>query len=141
METCTVYRVEHKTEGHGPYLKFIEEEDDNGESYRYSGSHDEVAGLHSAHEASDDHPGPAGDGLYPYMRDEHVHGFDSREKLDTWFAGFKRKLDRAGFVVNVYKAPFDSWYPSDSGKQCIFRKDLSTLVDTQSVIGYSSYKS
>lgn len=133
MTTRTVYRVEHETEGYGPYLKMGTSEW-SGE--QYSETHEEVEGLHDAHESSDDHPGPRMDGLSWERTQDHVFGFDSRKDVDKWFKGFKRKLRAAGFVVRTYETPEDDWYPGDSGKQCIFRRDLSRVVDTNSVIGY-----
>ena len=135
MTTRTVYRVEHKDGGHGPYLK---PESDEWDEERWFTVHDEVEGLHSAHERSKAHPGPRQDGLEYDRTEDHVHGFDSRKLLDKWFKGFKRKLHAAGYVVRVYEAPEDSWYPGDSGRQCIFRKDLSGVVDTQNIIAYRS---
>lgn len=140
MNTRTVYRVEHAEEGYGPYLKYVpEEEDEFGDtSGGYADMHWEVEGLHDAHEESDAHPGPRQDGLSQERTYGHCHGFDSRELADKWFKGFKRKLHAAGFVVNIYEAPEESTFTSDSGKQTIFKKDSSKLVDTQSVIRYRS---
>lgn len=138
--TRTVYRVEHKDEGHGPYLKLEPYDDeDGGGTYMDFTTHWEVSGLHRAHEGSDDHPGPRMDDLSWERTENHVFGFDERGLLDLWFKGFKRRLHAAGFVVRIYEAPEDSTFTGDSGKQCIFRKDLSTVVDTQSVIAYRSY--
>ena len=130
MKTRTVYRVEHEVEGYGPYLKVDEDMDFS--------PHEDVKGLHDAHEASNSHPGPRMDGLSYERTHRHVHGFDTRSLLDEWFAGFKRKLKSAGFVVRVYEAPAESTFTGESGRQCIFRKDMSRLVDTQSVIAYRS---
>lgn len=136
--TRTVYRIEHKDEGYGPYLKMVTEEYEDDDDLTYSDVHYEVEGLHDAHERSRAHPGPRDDGLNRGRTDDHVHGFDSRELADKWFKGFKRKLKAAGFVVNVYEAPEDSTITGESGKQTIFLKNKSRLVDTQSVIRYRS---
>lgn len=138
--TRTIYRIEHKDEGYGPYLKMVTEEfnDEDYDDLTYSDVHYEVEGLHDAHERSTAHPGPRDDGLGRCRTDDHVHGFDSRELADKWFKGFKWKLKAAGFVVNVYEAPEDSTFTSDSGKQTIFLKNRSRLVDTQSILRYRS---
>lgn len=122
----TIYRVEHKDHGHGPYLK-LDEDGDNS-------THHEVDGLHDAHEGSKAHPGPRGDGLSWEISHYHVHGFDSRQKLDKWFKGFKRKLHAAGYVIRVFEALDESTFTSDSGKQTIFIKNDATLVDTMAVV-------
>lgn len=125
----TVYRVEHEEHGHGPYLK------PDNEDPGYSSAHWEIDGLHDAHEASKAHPGPRQDGLgWDIITDSHVHGFDSRELLDKWFSGFKRKLHEAGYVIRVFEAPEQSTFTSDSGKQTIFIKHLSRVVDTLPVV-------
>lgn len=137
MSTRTVYRVEHKEHGYGPYPKFVpdmEDEDGGG----YADMHWEIEGLHDAHEESTAHPGPRQDGLSGYRTYDHFHGFDSRELADKWFKGFKRKLSAAGFVVNVYEAPAESTITSRSGKQTIFLKSEAKIVDTQSVVRYRS---
>jgi len=125
LKTVTVYRVEHKEKGHGPYL------DRNG---IFRG----VSGLHTAHERSPQHPGPRQDGL-----GWDVYGksfaFPDRERMDWWFKDFKHKLNREGFVVNIYEVGEEHTTVSESGKQVIFEKDQAKLVDTQSVIGYSKY--
>lgn len=122
----TVYRVEHKDHGHGPYLR-PDEDGDNDVHY-------EIAGLHDAHEGSTAHPGPRGDGLSWELSRHHVHGFDSRAKLDRWFTGFKRKLHAAGYVIRVFEALDESTYTSDSGRQTIFVKAEAKVVDTMSVV-------
>lgn len=138
MTTRTVYRVEHKEHGYGPYLKPDKFYDEDGDFYDEDfTTHYDVDGLHDAHNDSDDHPGPRCENLNFERTYQHVFGFDERKLADAWFKGFKRKLHAAGFVVNVYEAPAGSTFTGDSGRQCIFRKDLSRLVDTQSVIAYS----
>jgi hypothetical protein len=128
--------VEHEEHGYGPYLKPEEFEDEDGISSVYSETHWDVEGLHDAHENSDDHPGPRMDGLSWERTHYHVFGFISRETLDTWFKGFKRKLKAAGFVVRVYEASGLTTHVGESEKQCIFVKHEAKLVDTQSVIAY-----
>ena len=68
MQTELVYRVEHKRNGYGPYLK--------------SGDvHAEVSGLHRAHGMSTAHPGPhsATEDLTAVLRGAHSFGFPSRK--------------------------------------------------------------
>lgn len=137
MTTRTVYRVEHKEQGYGPYLKPEEDENEENGWSAYSETHWEVEGLHDAHENSDDHPGPRMDGLSWDRTDYHVFGFISRKSLDEWFKGFEHKLHAAGFVVNVYEASELTTHVGGSERQCIFVKHDSKLVDTQSVIAYS----
>ena len=121
-----VYRVEHVEHGNGPYIR-----KDRGINWC-------IRGLHDAHQASSDHPGPKQDGLWMALNEyKHVFGFPTREAADWWFKNFKHKLKAEGFVVNVYESEYVR--VSDSGKQCIFEKNPERLIDTQSVIGYSKY--
>jgi len=116
--TTTVYRVEHSVTGEGPYIR--SNRDTNW---------DAVPGLHRAHNMSDAHPGPyADDVVGRKLRDEHSFGFSSREQLDKWFKGFKKKLHTAGFVIRVFEAPEDTTVIS--GHQTIFVKDDSKVVQT-----------
>lgn len=126
----TVYRVEHAEGGYGPYLKQEADEDLS----LYTETHYEVAGLHDAHRASVEHPPPGMDGLMWDITDEHVHGVDSLELLDTWFEGFHKELDKAGFVIRVYKAPKATTFTGESGKQTIFIKADSKVVDTLPIL-------
>jgi hypothetical protein len=128
LQTELVFRVEHKLEGYGPYIHA------NGDA------HGEVAGLHYAHGSSVAHPGPLSpkEELTQVLRIGHSFGFPSRAALDKWFAGFKRKLHAAGFVIRTYEAPSDTTYHSNSGKQVIFMRDLSDVVDTEPAVRYRS---
>ena len=117
MKTITIHRVEHREEYHGPYL-------DNDRDTYY-----EIPGLHQAHGSSKSHPGPRMDEEIGWAFGvEHSFGFGSREQLDKWFKGFKRKLAAKDFVIRVYEAPFDTTTVTDH--QAIFIRDDSRLVDT-----------
>jgi hypothetical protein len=70
------------------------------------------------------------------MTEAHSFGFGTREQLDRWFKGFKRKLHKAGFVIRIYEAPDASTYISD--RQAIFVKADSNLVQTLPAVRWGS---
>lgn len=120
----TIYRVEHREHGHGPYL-------DNDRDMYWG-----IEGLHDAHEGSRKHPGPRGDsGLDWDWSERQRFGFGSRKRLDEWFKGFKRKLHEAGFVIRVYEAPDET--TSISEHQALFIKEDSRLVETIPVVRWA----
>ena len=126
MKKVTVFRVEHKDVGNGPYIHA------NGDLNRT------IAGLHNAHQTSSKHPGPRTD-INAVLYYWHSFGFPHRPAADWWFKNFKQKLHREGYVINVYECNEEDVVVSESRKQCIFEKKKAKLVDTQSVIGYSKY--
>lgn len=123
-KTSTVYRVEHETDGCGPYrMAYIH------------------TGLADAHLGSVEHPTPCMESFDYFWNipEEALFGCPSREKLDQWFKGFKQVLAREGFVVRVYECPEDSVHVFPSGKQVYFNKETASRIDTQSLMAYSRY--
>lgn len=118
----TVYRVEHREHGYGPYI-------DNDMD-----THHPIDGLHDAHQRSNVHPGPRGDSdlSWDFVGGTHRFGFASRKQLDKWFKGFKRKLHEAGFVIRVFEAPDETTVIGE--RQAIFIKEEAKLVATLPVV-------
>lgn len=84
--------------------------------------------LNSAH-TNTAHPSPWQDSTINYRFNEGmVCGFESREALDKWFRGFKRKMDHHGFVIRVYEVPEGQYHIGLS--QVIFYKKNSKRLDT-----------
>jgi hypothetical protein len=105
-----VYRVEHKEIGCGPYCPML---------YKHVELHN-MAVVHN-------------DRTHPTLLEEHIqhisnwrHGFDSLEKLLTWFDGWFDTLARHNFHIAVYDAQEFKRAPI----QCIFDPMESLLLDT-----------
>lgn len=123
MRTKRVYRVEHKDTGDGPY--------NSGDSSHYT-----INGLHPTHSNSDDHPGVQVD-VWEFVSGVHYCGFSTLDQAHEWFKGFKQKLRRHGYVINVYEAPATGLYLGISGKQLVFLRDDSVKVDTLPIYRYA----
>lgn len=124
-----VYRVEHRTYGHGPYVvplsayecgAFCDDKCEHDQAYdeacRVSGR------LCRDHSLNKDHPPPK------MIARDYFCAFDSREALDTWFDGHADILHEAGFIVRVYKA--DKVVPDTLG-QVVFRKTSAKALTTE----------
>jgi hypothetical protein len=123
--TTTVYRVEHGVTGDGPYIR-----NDKGTNFV-------IGGLHEAHNGSTKHPGPYGDSTVGWhLTEDHIFGFGTREQLDGWFKGFKRKLHEAGFVIRIFEAPDETTIESEF--QTIFIREESELVQTIPVVRWGT---
>lgn len=89
----TIYRVEHVSTRLGPYR----------------GARSCGHALAAKHDGSLSHPTWPSDGMYfdfepgSFLdRSNFISGFDSLEKLFTWFAGFMDMLVANGFWIRVY---------------------------------------
>ena len=99
-----VYRVEDRFTGTGPYQGV------SNSSYVLSDAH--------ASHVSSAHPAWAVDGISP--RSNYGGGFDSLDKLMSWFAGHMDMLIEEGFIIRVFWVnPADVFF-GDSGKQLAF---------------------
>lgn len=120
-----VYRVEHRTYGHGPYLVPVDNYPESGEDD--TAYYDAVAlsgKLCSDHAFSDEHPPPTL--IYP----NEVCAFESRQDLDRWFDGWHDYLRVVGYIVRVYetaKPRFDRW------GQVTFPKTSAKALTTESI--------
>lgn len=115
-----VWRVEHANNDVGPYVNI---------GYFGSGSlaYQVCLSLRDAHSTCTCHPPPSTDpGIDRPPFYEEICGFDSREKLDKWFHGFRGKLKAAGFVVNKYEVPEDAVVVGE--RQVIFDSDYAEFV-------------
>jgi hypothetical protein len=124
-----IYRVEGP-DGIGPYQTLKPD---------WSSREPELIDLADAvareHSDCPDHPSPCFDGI-GHLRDEHeICGFSSPDDLKTWFAGWLRKLHRAGYVVAVYDVPDHG--VRHGGHQVVFKPGVKiaemsvlTSVDT-----------
>lgn len=114
-----VYRVEHKIHKRGPYCHTYYSDKDVKLS-RFSEKLGEVHGWSSVDN----------NGEYthvPYFGDTSLQitkskkwraGFSNLDKLRHWFDGWERRLDKEGFIIQVYEAKNIQFCPSK--KQLIF---------------------
>lgn len=101
----TIYRVEHRDTGVGPYRK------GNGIAEEMNAAHGRLRKIR--------HVVPLADGIET-MEHRDVCGFVSRERLDTWFYGWKKRLHEMGYCIALYEVPMEL---VKFGKtQCIFRR-------------------
>lgn len=128
MNHTMIYRVEHAIENVGPY-----------NSYAAQGRFPELQELRFAlcsEHAGDSHPNGWID-LAAMSGDQHFQcfqrigaierisphcGFESKEQMLRWFAGFGDALAKCGFVVKVFRVRNDRWCKTASGKQILFYK-------------------
>lgn len=115
-----VYRVEH-IDGHGPYRLSQYRNDYDNPIWSLK---DRICWAHDTYR----HPTPREDGI-PFINEDEFCGFDSLEKLKSWFAGFLRDLRKHNFRVAVYNTDDIKF----GEKQVVFKKQgepvcvLSTL--------------
>jgi hypothetical protein len=109
-DVVEVYRVEHRTDGSGPYNP---RGADAPRMYRMAQEHQDP-----------DHPGPYEGDEFPWgfdVQDDHFFGFQSLDLLTAWFDGWLADLDRAGYRVATYKVPADAVVLGRH--QCVFERD------------------
>lgn len=107
-----IYRVEHITNGLGPYSQKKESEF----------FHHEMVEDHSSGRS---HPSLSQDfsiNNISYLIKNFIFGFTSQEKLLDWFGVYFEDLIKMGFQVKVYEVKSEDIIYSKSGKQCMFRK-------------------
>lgn len=111
-----VYRIEHQTRGHGPYIiPFFEGDYDD----EYSNEYDDLTSLAytliSVHQ-DDTHKAPD---VIPARK---VCGFDSIHALEAWFDGYLSDLYDLGYVVAVFEGEEVRFHGNG---QVTFNKELS----------------
>lgn len=103
-EAMIVYRVEKN--GVGPYRD----------------TQVDLQAMYNRHNFSHKHKPPVIDcGRDP--EEEEVCGFDSLQKLQRWFHGFRLPLKRLGFKIYVYEAE-----PTIEGNQQLLFKDKESIL-------------
>ena len=109
-DVVEVYRVEHRTDGSGPYNP---RGADAPRMFRMAEEHQD-----------ENHPGPyeGGEFDFPFdLRDDHFFGFQSLDLLTAWFDGWLAKLDAAGYRVATYRVPADAVVLGRH--QCVFERE------------------
>ncbi len=120
-----VYRIEHPSDGIGPYSsrngQDTEELRDwlNGDSAELHRAHDPRSTPHPLVSEIDD------------FRIGFLCGCESIEKLRDWFRGFLDSLHDCGFVVVTYEVPEE--YVHTDGLQVCFPPEHGTKVETESI--------
>lgn len=84
----------------------------------------------------DSHKTPYGDGRLRGIRENERCGFNSREALDEWFAGWHETLDGHGFVVWVYEVDDDECRVGDNG-QTVFNDAWADEIGTEGLLSIS----
>ena len=119
-----IYRIEHATNNHGPYIP----------TYRADDVCFELSSdLRRKHNGHPKHPGCRQEFMGRFREKEHFCGFGSIDALKRWFHGFLKKLSEAGYVIKIYDID-----PSKVlvGKyQVVFEKRHAALVATQLILG------
>ena len=111
MNIITVYRVEHKEDGIGPY--------------RHNKGSDFYHQINRDH-GDENHPADWEDGFFekeinhPLSNRHHKFGFLSMGDVKEWFDGYLPSLRKHGFVVKKYTTPRKNVIVGNSGKQVIF---------------------
>lgn len=130
-----LYRVEHGTDGKGPYQFF-------SINTRADEIRDELVGeIGAAHndfwhrDARVKHPGPHQDGL-GYMgldNGDWLFACTSIETLHQWFAGYGERLRGSGFVVSVIDADNDYVRIGNTKRQAIYDPDYASVTGTREI--------
>jgi len=102
----TVFRVQHKEQNVGPYV---------GGKISWDV---EWYSRMMGHHANYSHPNLREDDLSVYSNSEYVCGFDSLDKLKSWFDGYLLNLIDAGFIIAEYQV--EGYIIGISGKQVVF---------------------
>lgn len=102
----TVYRVQHSTENIGPYV-----------SSKIKWSIEWYSEMMS-HHSNICHPNLREDNLSEYRDSDYVCGFNSLDKLKSWFDGYLFNLIDAGFIIAEYEV--EDYITGISGKQVVF---------------------
>jgi hypothetical protein len=119
-----VYRIEHETRDHGPYIiPFVDGDYDN----EYDNEYDDLTGLAyllvSAHQ-DEEHPPPN------TIHSNEICGFDSMDALLAWFDGFLADLAEYGYVIRSFQGEN---VRHDSYGQVTFHKELSNCLTSQPI--------
>lgn len=115
-----VYRVEHCSNGCGPY-------NPRGEAPY-------VWEMIDAHGNDPERPGPYALDEFPDMFDlstEHIFGFHTLDLLAAWFDGWGPTLDAAGYRIAVYRVPAGAVVRGRT--QCVFPRHHARRRATQSL--------
>jgi hypothetical protein len=120
-----VYRIEHPSDGKGPY---------SGRSdYEKEGVQDWLDGdfeeLHQAHDPFST-PHPLVNEIDGFERGD-LCGCESLDKLRDWFKGFLDSLHDCGFVVVTYEVPAE--HVHTDGLQVCFSPAHGTKCKTESI--------
>ncbi|USL85104.1 hypothetical protein [Arthrobacter phage SWEP2] len=115
-----VYRVEHCSNGCGPY-------NPRGEAPF-------VWEMVDAHGNDPERPGPFALDEFPDMFDlttEYIFGFHTMALLSAWFGGWEAELNECGYRIAVYRVPASAVVQGRT--QCVFRLDRARRRATQSL--------
>lgn len=119
-----VYRIEHETRGHGPYIiPFIDGDYDDP----YSNEYDDLTSLAHAlvnDHQDDEHPAPR------TIYSDEVCGFASMAALTEWFGGWMKNLADLGYVIRSFQGEN---VRHDSYGQVTFHKELSICLTSQPI--------
>lgn len=114
-----VYRVEHPSNGLGPYhpdTVFAQRNDmcdDHNFGFRRKSDPFEDVGRH-------------------FRPGIHVCALSTIKALTAWFDGWLRPLHTQGFVISVYDT-FDDVKVSRATGQCVFDKERATLIQSKPI--------
>jgi hypothetical protein len=108
-----VYRLEHSTDGCGPY---------NGR-HKYNTQERKMNESHHIQLAT--HPSPEADGIA--MRDSYLCGFASLQSLRQWFKGFLKPLLAKGYqIIKIEIAPVSPNDVQIGRYQLAFNRNVET---------------